>query len=107
MMGTLYNLGAMSCRELAALKALGFRDKQIGRLLIGQNIWLTVVGRSHRTPRGVWGTVVSMRRADLRVWAGNHRQSDNLCHQPAAYLRGREPARTGDLIGVEALKSTE
>lgn len=37
----LYNLGVMSYveryRELATLKVLGFRDKQIGRLLITQN----------------------------------------------------------------------
>lgn len=44
----LYNLGIMSylerSRELATLKVLGFRDRHIGRLLIGQNLWLTVVG---------------------------------------------------------------
>ena len=44
----LYNLGVMSYverhRELATLKVLGFRDKHIGKLLVGQNIWLTVIG---------------------------------------------------------------
>lgn len=44
----LYNLGVMSyverCRELATLKILGFRDKQIGKLLVSQNIWLTFLG---------------------------------------------------------------
>lgn len=44
----LYNLGLMSyverSRELATLKVLGFRDKHIGKLLISQNIWLTVLG---------------------------------------------------------------
>lgn len=44
----LYNLGVMSyierSRELATLKVLGFRDKNIGKLLTSQNIWLTVVG---------------------------------------------------------------
>lgn len=44
----LYNLGIMSYveryRELATLKVLGFRDKAIGKLLISQNIWLTVLG---------------------------------------------------------------
>lgn len=44
----LYNLGVMSYverrRELATLKVLGFRDKAIGKLLISQNIWLTVLG---------------------------------------------------------------
>ena len=44
----LYNLGIMSyverIRELATLKVLGFRDRHIGKLLISQNIWLTVIG---------------------------------------------------------------
>lgn len=44
----LYNLGVMSYveryRELATLKVLGFRDGQIGRLLVSQNIWLTLIG---------------------------------------------------------------
>lgn len=44
----LYNLGVMSYverrRELATLKVLGFRDTLIERLLVSQNMWLTVVG---------------------------------------------------------------
>ncbi len=53
----LYNLGVMSyvecSRELATLKVLGFRDKHIGRLLISQNIWLTVIGVLIGLPAGV------------------------------------------------------
>ena len=53
----LYNLGVMSYveryRELATLKVLGFRDKAIGRLLISQNIWLTVIGVVIGLPAGV------------------------------------------------------
>ena len=53
----LYNLGVMSyverSRELATLKVLGFRDKQIGKLLISQNIWLTVIGVLIGIPAGV------------------------------------------------------
>lgn len=53
----LYNLGVMSYveryRELATLKILGFRDKTIGRLLISQNIWLTVIGVLIGLPGGV------------------------------------------------------
>lgn len=53
----LYNLGVMSYverhRELATLKVLGFRDKHIGRLLISQNIWLTVIGVLIGLPAGV------------------------------------------------------
>ncbi len=53
----LYNLGVMSyverSRELATLKVLGFRDRHIGRLLIEQNIWLTVLGAAIGLPAGV------------------------------------------------------
>lgn len=53
----LYNLGIMSYvernKELATLKVLGFRDRQIGKLLISQNIWLTVVGVLVGLPAGV------------------------------------------------------
>lgn len=52
----LYNLGVMSyveCyRELATLKVLGFRDRQIGKLLITQNIWLTLIGAALGLPGG-------------------------------------------------------
>ena len=44
----LYNLGVMSYteryREMATLKVVGFKDKKIARLLIGQNMWVTVIG---------------------------------------------------------------
>ncbi|MBQ7920049.1 MAG: ABC transporter permease [Lachnospiraceae bacterium] len=53
----LYNLGVMSYlerhRELATLKVLGFRDRQISKLLISQNIWLTIVGVLIGLPGGV------------------------------------------------------
>lgn len=53
----LYNLGVMSfverSHELATLKVVGFRDKHIGRILIGQNIWLTVLGIVIGLPAGV------------------------------------------------------
>ena len=53
----LYNLGVMSYleryRELATLKVLGFRDKHIGRLLISQNVWLTVLGVLIGLPGGI------------------------------------------------------
>lgn len=53
----LYNLGVMSYveryRELATLKVLGYRDKHIGKLLISQNIWLTVAGVLLGIPAGI------------------------------------------------------
>ncbi len=53
----LYNLGIMSYteryREMATLKVVGFRDKKIGRLLIGQNMWVTLVGAILGIPLGI------------------------------------------------------
>ena len=53
----LYNLGVMSYteryREMATLKVVGFKDSRIGRLLIGQNMWLTVIGILIGIPAGV------------------------------------------------------
>lgn len=44
----LYNLGVMSYteryREMATLKVVGFKDKKIAGLLIGPNMWVTVIG---------------------------------------------------------------
>lgn len=44
----LYNLGVMSYterfREMATLKVVGFKDRKIGALLIGQNLWLSLLG---------------------------------------------------------------
>jgi putative ABC transport system permease protein len=53
----LYNLGVMSYmeryRELATLKVLGFKDKKISKLLITQNMWITVFGLIIGMPLGV------------------------------------------------------
>ncbi len=53
----LYNLGVMSYveryRELATLKVVGFKNRRIGRILISQNIWLTVLGIVIGLPCGV------------------------------------------------------
>lgn len=44
----LYNLGVMSYteryREMATLKVVGFKDKKIGALLAGQNLWVSAIG---------------------------------------------------------------
>ncbi|MBQ9124501.1 MAG: ABC transporter permease [Acholeplasmatales bacterium] len=44
----LYNLGVMNYteryKELSTLKVVGFNDKQVGKILISQNIWLTIIG---------------------------------------------------------------
>ncbi len=53
----LYNLGIMSYteryREMATLKVVGFKNSKIARLLIGQNLWLTVIGIIIGIPVGV------------------------------------------------------
>ena len=53
----LYNLGVMSYteryREMATLKVVGFKDSKIGRLLISQNLWLTVLGIVIGIPAGI------------------------------------------------------
>ncbi len=53
----LYNLGVMSYteryREMATLKVVGFKNSKIARLLISQNLWLTVLGILIGLPAGV------------------------------------------------------
>lgn len=53
----LYNLGVMSYteryREMATLKVVGFNDGKIGRILIGQNLWTSVIGLVLGLPSGV------------------------------------------------------
>ncbi len=62
----LYNLGVMSYaeryREMATLKVVGFKDRKIGSLLIGQNVWLTLVGVIIGLPCGI-GTLGGMLKA--------------------------------------------
>ena len=61
----LYNLGSMSYferyRELSTLKVVGFRDQRIGKLLITQNMWLTIVGYLLGFPAGLFLTKVLMK----------------------------------------------
>ena len=61
----LYNLGTMSYferyRELSTLKVVGFKDKKIGKLLITQNMWLTIAGFVLGFPTGIGITYVLMK----------------------------------------------
>ncbi len=61
----LYNLGTMSYferyRELSTLKVVGFKDKKIGKLLITQNMWLTVAGFVLGFPTGIGITYILMK----------------------------------------------
>ncbi len=53
----LYNFGIMSYteryREMATLKVVGIKDKKIGRLLIDQNMWLSLTGVVIGIPLGI------------------------------------------------------
>ncbi|MDY2743569.1 MAG: ABC transporter permease [Eubacteriales bacterium] len=40
-------------REMATLKVVGFKDKKIGRLLIDQNMWLSLTGVVIGIPLGI------------------------------------------------------
>jgi len=48
-------------RELSTLKVVGFRDKRIGKLLISQNMWLTVLGCIIGFPTGIVLTKILMK----------------------------------------------
>ncbi|OPX44431.1 outer membrane-specific lipoprotein transporter subunit LolC [Ruminiclostridium hungatei] len=54
----LYNLGVLSfterLRELATLKVMGFQSGKIRRLLLTQNIWLSITGVIFGIPCGKW-----------------------------------------------------
>lgn len=113
----LYNLGAMSYlergRELATLKVLGFRDRHIGKLLIGQNIWLTVVGVLIGLPAGI-GTLHILITAlgseyELKVIVGPQTYAISiLLTFGTSLLVGWAIARKNRKIDmVEALKGAE
>ena len=53
MVTPMHRIAANEKVQIGTLKALGFRDRHIGRLLISQNIWLTVIGVLIGLPAGV------------------------------------------------------
>lgn len=72
----LYNLGTISYmeryRDMATLKVLGFNDKRIRKLMVQQNLWLTIIGIIIGLPAGyklvsvMIGTIQSS--IDMRVY---------------------------------------
>jgi len=54
----IYNLGVLSFterqRELSTLKVMGFKSRKLRRLLLTQNIWLTVIGLVPGIPIGIF-----------------------------------------------------
>ena len=53
MVTTMHRITANEKVQIGTLKVLGFRDKAIGKLLITQNIWLTLIGVVLGLPGGV------------------------------------------------------
>ena len=113
----LYNLGVMSyverSRELATLKVLGFRSRKIGRLLISQNLWLTVVGVLIGLPAGVgvlqWLLTALASEYELKLMLGTLTYSVSvLLTFGVSLLVGWMVARKNRKIDmVEALKNAE
>lgn len=113
----LYNLGIMSyverSRELATLKVLGFRSKQIGRLLISQNIWLTVLGVVIGLPAGVgvlqWLLTALAGEYEMKLMLGPMTYGVSiLLTFGVSLLVGLMVAKKNKKIDmVEALKGTE
>ncbi|MBO4934067.1 MAG: FtsX-like permease family protein [Clostridia bacterium] len=113
----LYNLGVMSyverSRELATLKVLGFRSKKIGRLLISQNVWLTVIGVILGLPAGLgtlqWMLTALASEYELKLMLGPLTYSVSiLLTFGVSILVGWMVARKNKKIDmVEALKSAE
>lgn len=79
----LYNLGVMSYteryREMATLKVIGFKDRKIRRLLVGQNLALTVLGVLLGIPCG-WATLAIL----LDALAGEYEM--NLTLGPTTFI---------------------
>ncbi|MBR1986303.1 MAG: FtsX-like permease family protein [Mogibacterium sp.] len=113
----LYNLGIMSYmeryREMATLKVLGFRNKAIGRLLISQNLWISVAGTLLGIPAGIWALNYLM-----NLLAGEYEMETvvgpvsilpaTALNLGVAVIVGRMIARKNRKINmVEALKGTE
>lgn len=80
----LYNLGVMSYteryREMATLKVVGFKDKKIGKLLIGQNLWLSLIGILIGLPAGI-GTLAYL----LNALAGEYEMKLAISVQTVLY----------------------
>ncbi len=113
----LYNLGIMSyverSRELATLKVLGFRNRTIGKLLISQNIWLTVIGVIIGLPAGVgvlqWLLTALAGEYEMKLMLGPLTYCVSiLLTFGVSLLVGLMVARKNKKIDmVEALKGTE
>lgn len=113
----LYNLGVMSYveryREMATLKVLGYRDKQIRKLLISQNIWLTIIGVIVGIPVGLVvlqvlvTSLVSEYELSLTVGALTYTVSIILTFGVSLIVGWAVAAKNRKIDMVEALKGAE
>ncbi len=113
----LYNLGIISyverSRELATLKVLGFRNKKIGKLLISQNIWLTVAGVIIGLPAGVgvlyWLLSALASEYELKLMLGplTYIVSVVLTFGVSLFVGWLVARKNKNIDMVEALKSAE
>lgn len=113
----LYNLCIMNYiernRELATLKVLGFRDKQIGNLLISQNTWLTVTGLLLGIPSGVGVlkflivALASEYELSITICATTYLVSILLTFGVSLIVGLMVAKKTKKINMVEALKNTE
>lgn len=113
----LYNLGAMSHaerqRELATLKILGFDDRSLRKLLIGQNVWLTVIGLLLGLPGGygtLWVLVTllaSEYELNITVGIGSYLFSTVLTFAVSLLVGLAVSRKNRRLDMVEALKGAE
>ena len=100
-------------REIATLKVLGFRNRTIGKLLISQNIWLTVIGVIIGLPAGVgvlqWLLTALAGEYEMKLMLGALTYSVSiLLTFGVSLLVGLMVARKNKKIDmVEALKGTE
>ncbi len=113
----LYNLGVMSyverSRELATLKVLGFRSRKIGRLLISQNVWLTVIGVVLGLPAGVgvlyWLLTALAPEYELKLMLGplTYAVSVLLTFGVSLFVGWTVARKNRKIDMVEALKNAE
>lgn len=113
----LYNLGVMSYteryREMATLKVLGFRDKKISALLIGQNLWLSFVGIIIGIPLGylvldyLMLSMASEYEMVVYIEGSTYAISILLCVGVTLFIALMISRKNKKIDMVEALKSAE
>ena len=113
----LYNLGVMSYteryREMATLKVVGFKDREIGRLLVSQNMWVTVIGIIIGIPAGravlkyLLDAMASEYEMRLMTGAGTYLFSTLMTLAVSLFVSLMIARKNRKIDMVEALKGAE